>query len=225
MLHVIVMSPQTSLGFDSFFRLFLVFVKVLKPLTLLRNTGKLYCWMSLDWNLSDVFLLVRLGSQTWRKKITEVKSNVQFQFSCSVLSDSATPWTAAGQVSLSITNSRNWLKLMSIQSVMPSNHLILCPLLLLPSIFPSIKVFSSESVLHIRWPKYWSLSFSISLSNEYSGLISFRIDWSDLLAAQGTLKSLLQHQSWRKKSINSLALSFLYSPTHIHTQLLEKPQL
>ena len=95
-----------------------------------------------------------------------------------------------------ITNSRSLLKLLSIESVMPSNHLILChPLLLLPSIFPSIKVFTNESVLHIRWPKYWSFSFSISPSNEYSGLISFRMDWLDLLAVQGTLKSLLQHHS------------------------------
>ena len=107
-----------------------------------------------------------------------------------------TPWTAARQASQSITNSRSLLKLMSIESVMSSNHLILCcPLLLLPSIFPSIRVFSNESVLHIRWPKYWSFSYSISLSNEYSGLISFRIDWFDLLAVQGTLKSLLQHHS------------------------------
>ena len=107
-----------------------------------------------------------------------------------------TPWTTACQASLSITNSQNLLKLMSIESVMPSNHLILClPLLLLPSIFPRIKVFSNESVLHIRWPKYWSFSFSISPSNEYSGLISFRMDWWDLLAVQGTLKSLLQHHS------------------------------
>ena len=107
-----------------------------------------------------------------------------------------TPWTAAHQASLSITNSWSLLKLMSIQSVMPSNHLILCcPLLLLPSIFPSIRVFSSKSVLHIRWPKYWSFSFSISPSNEYLGLISFRIDLFDLLAVQGTLKSLLQHHS------------------------------
>ena len=104
------------------------------------------------------------------------------------------PWTAARQASLSITNSQSLLKLMSIQSVMPSNHLILChPLLLLPSIFPSIRVFSKESVLCIRWSKYWSFSFSMSPSNEYSGLISFRIDWFDLLAVQGTLKSLLQH--------------------------------
>ena len=102
-----------------------------------------------------------------------------------------TPWTATHQASLSITNSRSLLKLKSIASVMPSNHLILCrPLLLLPSIFPSIRVFSDESALCIRWPKYWSFSFSISLSNEYSRLISFRMDWFDLLAVQGTLKSL-----------------------------------
>ena len=107
-----------------------------------------------------------------------------------------TPWTAACKASLSVANSQSLLKLMSIESVMPSNHLILChPLLLLPSIFPSIRVFSNESVLCIRWPKYWSFSFSISLSNEYSGLISFRMDWLDLLAVQGTLKSLLQHHS------------------------------
>ena len=108
----------------------------------------------------------------------------------------AIPWTAARQASLSITDSWSMLKLMSIESEMPSNHLILCyPLLLLPSIFSSIRVFSSESVLHIRWPKYWSFSFSISPSNEYSCLISFRMDWLDLLAVQGTLKSLLQHHS------------------------------
>ena len=107
-----------------------------------------------------------------------------------------TPWTAACQASLFITNSWNLLKLISIESMMPSNHLILCrPLLLLPSIFPSIRVFSNELVLHIRRPKYWSFSFSISPSNEYSGLISFRMDWLDLLAVQGTLKSLLQHHS------------------------------
>ena len=105
-----------------------------------------------------------------------------------------TPWTAAHQASLSITNSWSLLTLMSIESVMPSNHLILCrPLLLLPSIFPSIRIFSNESILHIRWPKYWSFSFNISPSNEHSGLSSFRMDWLDLLAVQGTLKSLLQH--------------------------------
>ena len=108
----------------------------------------------------------------------------------------ATPWTAARQASLSITNSWSLLKLMSIELVMPSNHLNLCrPPLLLPSIFPSIRVFSNESVLHIRWPKYWSFSFSIRPSNEYSGQISFSMDWLDLLAVQGTLKSLLQHHS------------------------------
>ena len=124
----------------------------------------------------------------------------------------ATPWTAACQASLSITNSQSLPKLMSIESVMPSNHLILCcPLLLLPSIFPSIRVFSNESVLRIRWPKYWSFSFNISPSSEYLGLISFRMDWLDLLVVQGILKSLLQHHS-SKASILHSALSFLYSP-------------
>ena len=108
----------------------------------------------------------------------------------------AIPWTEACQASLSFSISRSLLKLMSIQLVMPTNHLILCrPLLLLPSIFPSIRVFSNESALHISWPKYWSVSFNISPSNEYSGLISFRINWFDLLAVQGTLKSFLQHHS------------------------------
>ena len=125
-----------------------------------------------------------------------------------------TPWTAARQASLSITNSLSLLKLMPFELVMPSNHLILCrPLLLLPSIFPNIRVFSNESFLHIRWPKYWSFSFSISPSNEHSGRISFRMDWLDLLAVQGTLQeSSLTPQF---KSINSLALSFLHSPTLI----------
>ena len=125
-----------------------------------------------------------------------------------------TPWTAAQQGSLSITNSWSLLKLMSIELVMPSNHLILChPLLLLPSIFPSIRVFSDESALHIRWPKYWSFSFSISLSNEYSGLISFRMDWLDLLAVQGTLKSLLQHHS-SKASILWCSALFIVQLSH-----------
>ena len=106
-----------------------------------------------------------------------------------------TPWTTARQAFLSITNSWSLLKLMSIESVMPSNHLALCRLLLLPTIFPSFRVFSNESVLHIRWPEYWSFTFSISPSIEYSGRISFRMDWLDLLAIQGTLKSLLQHHS------------------------------
>ena len=109
-----------------------------------------------------------------------------------------TPWTAAHQASLSITSSRSPPKLMSIESVMPSNYLILCrPLLLLPSVFPSTRVFSDESALHIRWPKYWSFSFTISPSNKYSGLISLRMDWLDLLAVQGILKSLLQYHSWK----------------------------
>ena len=133
-----------------------------------------------------------------------------------------TPWTAACQAYLSITNSRSLLKLMSIKSVMPSDNLILCcPLLLSSSIFPSLRVFSNESILHIRWPEHCSFSFSISASNEYSGLISFRIDWLDLLAAQGTLKSLLQHHS-SKASILWYSAS-LYSNSHIHTWLLEKP--
>ena len=113
-------------------------------------------------------------------------------FSYSVVSNSATPGTAAYQAFLSITNSQSLPKLMSIESVMPSNHLILCHPLLLPSIFLSIRVFSNKSALHIRWPKYWSFSFNISPSNEHSGLTSFRMDWLDLLAVQGTLKSLLQ---------------------------------
>ena len=114
----------------------------------------------------------------------------------------AIPWTATGQASLSITNSGNLLKLMSIELVMPSNHLILCcPLLLLPSIFPSIRIFFKESALHIRCPKYWSFSFNISPFNGYSGLISFSIDWLDLLAVQGTLKSLLQHHSSKASTL------------------------
>ena len=120
------------------------------------------------------------------------------------------------QASLSITNSHSLLKLKSIESVMPSNHLILChPLLLLPSIFPSIRVFSNESALHIKWPKYWSFSFSISPSNEYLRLISFRIDMLDLLAIQGTLKSLLQHHSSKESILRHSA--FLQSSSHIHT--------
>ena len=121
-----------------------------------------------------------------------------------------TPWTAARQASLSITNSQSLLKLMSIKSVVPSNHLILChPLLLLPSIFPSIGDFFSESALHIRWPEYWSFSFSISPSNEYSGLISFRMDWLDLLAVQRTLKSLLQHHSSKASIFQCSAFSMV----------------
>ena len=134
------------------------------------------------------------------------------QFIRSVVSDSATPWTAAHQASLSIINSPRVLKLKSIELVMPSNHLILCcPVLMLPSIIPNIRVFSKESVLRIRWPKHWS--FSISPSNDYSGLISFRIDWIDLLGVQGTLKSLLQHHS-SKASILGRSAFFMVQLSH-----------
>ena len=132
------------------------------------------------------------------------------------------PWIEAHQASLSFIISWNLLKLVSIESVMPSNHFILCqPLLLLPSIFPCIRVFSNESVLHIRWPKYWSFSFSISLSSKYSWLISFRIDWFDLLPVQGTLKSLLQHHSSKASILHYSA--FLRSNSHNHAWLMEKP--
>ena len=123
-----------------------------------------------------------------------------------------TPWTAGRQTSLSITNSQSLSKLMSIESVMPSNHLIFCHCFLLPSIFPSIRVFSNES-LRIRWPKYWSFSFNISPSNEHPGMISFRMDWLDLLAAQGTLKSLLQHRS-SKASILQCSAFFTVQRSH-----------
>ena len=130
------------------------------------------------------------------------------------MSDSATPWAAAHQDSLSITNSQSLLKLISIESVKPSNHLILCrPLLLLPSIFPSIRVFSNESALRISWPKYWSFSYNISPSNEHPGLISFSMDWLDLLAVQGTLKSFLQHHS-SKSSILQHSAFFTVQLSH-----------
>ena len=137
------------------------------------------------------------------------------QFSRPGVSGSATPWTAAHQAFLSITNSQSLLKLMSIESVMPSNHCILChPLLLLPSIFPSISAFSNESVLRIQWPKYWSFSLSIRPSNEYPGLISFTMDWLDLLEVQGTLKSLLQHHSSKVSILRRSALRQTDSSTH-----------
>ena len=130
------------------------------------------------------------------------------------MSNSVTPWTAACQASTSFTSSWSLLKFMSIESVVPSNHLILCcPLLLLPSIFPNIRVFSNESALHSRWPKNWSFSFSISPSNEYSGLISFRMDWLDILAVQGTLKSLLQHHS-SKASVLQHSAFFIVKLLH-----------
>ena len=133
----------------------------------------------------------------------------------------ATPWIAACQASLSITNSWSLLRLKFIESVMPSSHLILChPLLLLPPIPPSIRVFSNESTLQMRWPKYWSFSFSISPSNEHTGLISFRMDWLDLLAVQGTLKSLLQHHSSKASIFWHSAFFTVHS--HIHTLPMEK---
>ena len=143
------------------------------------------------------------------------------QFSCSVVSDFMTPWTTVFQDSQSINNSQSLLKLIYIESGMPSNHLTLCdPLLLLYSIFPSIKVYSNELVLHIRWPKYWSFSFNISPSNEHSGLISFSMVWLDLFAVQRTPKNFLQHHS-SKASI--LQRSVFFIVLYIHTWLLEKP--
>ena len=137
-------------------------------------------------------------------------------FSHYVMSESATAWTAARQISLSLTISQNLLKLMSIELVMPSNHLILCySFLLLLSVFPSIRIFSNESVLHIRWSKYWSFSVSISPSDEYSELVSFRIDWFDLLAVQGTLKSLLQYYSLKASILWCLAF-FMVQISHLY---------
>ena len=137
---------------------------------------------------------------------TLVRSQNYVQFSCSVMSSSVAPWTAAHKASLSITNPQSLLKLMSTKSVMPSNHLTLCHPLLLSLICPSTRVFSNESVLSIRWPKYWSFNFSISPSSEYSGLISLRIDWFDLHAFQGTLWSLLQHHSSKASVLQHSAL-------------------
>ena len=139
---------------------------------------------------------------------------VSLQFNHSVVSDFVTPWTAARQASLSMDNSQSPPKLTSIESVMPSNYLILCHLLLLPpSIFPSIRVFSNESALRMRWPKYWSFSFSICPSNEHPGLITFRMDWLELLAVQGALKSLLQHHS-SKASILQCSAFFIVQLSH-----------
>ena len=146
----------------------------------------------------------------------------QFQFRCSAVSDSATPWTTARQASLSIANSQSPPTPMSIESVMPPNHLVLChPFLLLPSIFPSIRVFSNESALCIRWPKCWNFSFNISPSNEHPGLISFRMDWLDLLAIQGTLKSLLQHHS-SKASILQRSAFFIVQLSHSYMTTRKK---
>ena len=154
-----------------------------------------------------MLIRIELGSSIHSVQFNSVQSLSHVQLF-------VTPWTAARQAFLSITNSRSLLKLMSIVSVMPSNHLILCcPLLLLPSIFPTIRVFSNESILPRRWPEYWSFSFSISRFSEYSGLISFRMDWLDLLAAQGTLKSLLQHHS-SKVSILRPSAFFIVQLSH-----------
>ena len=156
------------------------------------TTGTVMCgW----WECIEMQPLWKIAWQrvtSWNIHLPSSRSTPRLQFSCSVVSDFVTPWIAAHQASLSITNSQSSPKLMSIESVMPSSHLILCrSLLLLPPISPSVRVFSNESTLCMRWPKYWSFSFSIIPSKEHTGLISFRMDWLDLLAVQGTLKSLL----------------------------------
>ena len=172
-------------------------------------TNLIYKW-KFKGRQGQFWLEIRAPQRSWYLSLSSV------QFSCSVMSDSSRPpWTAARQASLSITSSQSPSKPMSIELVMPSSHLILCrPLLFLPSIFPNIRVFSHESAFLMRWPKYWSFSFSISLSNEHSGMISFRIDWLDLLAVQGTLKSLLQHH--QKHQFFGAQLSS-QSKSHIHT--------
>ena len=157
----------------------------------------------------------------WRQKGQGRKCRMSLdQFNCSVMSDSLwLPWTAACQASVPITNSQSLLKLMSIQPVMPSNHPILCyPLLLLPSVSPSIRVFSNGSLLQIRWPKYWSFSFRISPSYKYSGLIPFRADWFDLLAVQGTFKCLLQHHSSKESILQ--CLSFMVRLSHLYKTIV-----
>ena len=165
------------------------------------------CWLWVRL-LKSLFLLCYM----WLASLKKLFSLFQFSSvqSLSHVWHFVTPWTVACQASLPLTNSQSLLKLMSILSVMPSNHLILChPLLLLPSIFPRIRVFSNESVFRIRWPKYLSFSFNISPTNEYSGLISFRIDWLYLLAIQGTLKSLLQHHHSSKASVLQHSVFFI----------------
>ena len=177
-----------------------------------------YRWNKVFFNSLNILCLAARDRTDYKTEIALpfVKLISPVRLSRSVLSDSATPWTAARQASLSITNFWSLLKLMSIESVMPSNHVILCrPLLLLLSVFPSIRIFSNESVLCIRWPKYWSFSFSTSPSNEYSGLISFRMDWLEFLAVQGTLKSLLQHHS-SKASILQCSAFFMVQFSYPH---------
>ena len=161
-------------------------------------------WPSMCLLWTDVYL--GLPSILWLSGLFSlILSSISSVQSLSCVQHSATPWTAAHQASLSITNSWSLPKPMSIESVIPSNHLILCrPLLLLPSIFPTIRVFSNESALSIRWPKYWSFSFNISPSSEHPGLISFRMDWLDLLAVQGTVKSFLQHHSSKASILRRL---------------------
>ena len=181
--------------------------------------GRSWSWMVVYEGLQDLLeltpkkdILFIIGY--WNAKVESQDIPGSVQFSRSVVSNSAIPWIAARQASLSITSSRSSLKLMSIESVMPSSHLILChPLLLLLPIPPSIRVFSNESTLHMRWPKYWSFSFSIGPCNEHPGLISFRRDWLDLLAVQGTLKSLLQHHS-SKASILRHSAFFIVQISH-----------
>ena len=180
------------------------------------------------WFLTRVVKIIQWGKdsiprnsagRTWQPYAKEWGS---VQLSHSVVSDFATPRITARQASLSIINSQSPPKPMSIESVRPSSHLILChPFLLRPSIFPSIRVFSNESALRIRWPKYWSFSFNIGPSNEHPGLTSFRMNWLDLLVVQGTLKSLLQHHS-SKASILWCSAFFIFN-SHFHTWLLEKP--
>ena len=166
------------------------------------------CKSSVCWTTSPVLGIIPLKN---KKRL--IISSVQLLSHVRIF---VTPWTAAHRASLSITNSRSLLKLMFIELEMPSNHLILCcPLLLPHSVFPRVKVFSNDSVLGIKWPKYWSFSFNISPSNEYSGLISFRMDWLDLLAVQGTLKSLLQHYSL-KASVLWRSTFFMDVLTSIH---------
>ena len=155
-----------------------------------------------NWTAAGLGVTLKVFELFWGP---QTKASVQSVQSLRRVWLSVTPWTAACQASLSITNSQSLLKLMSIRSVMPSNNLILCHPLLLPSIFPSIRVFSDESALRFRWPKYWSFSFNISPSNERPGLISFRIDWLDLLAVQLSLKSLLQHPSSKASIFQSSA--------------------
>ena len=194
-----------------------------------RAVSSALTWRSINITLSSQFLLIT--DPSFLKRVDPISSLQKVYYgqfsSAQCLSHVQllwTPRTTACQASLTITNSQSLLKLMSIELVMPSNHLILCrPLLLPPSIFPSIRVFSNESDLHIRWPKNWSFSFSISPSNEYSGLISFRIDWFDLLAVQGNLKSLLQHHSPKESNSFFGAQLSLESNSHIHTGSLEKP--